>query len=446
MNDKSIHTRLSLKKIQKKLRGSRSLFHNSIYDATAMTLFFHQQAEKSLGLLRIKLQKLTFCKNAIYLYKKICFLFILAFGFSLFSQSCQQSKKKQIYLNPNYRLTIYVGEKNVKMCLHSILISNPNSSKTCSDVYEDQIPCMTHPTEIPLFSMNPKDAADIAFKGISEIQIKNPKIGRKIEKLVIFSIDSKENKTKDAQLKFEKELETLLKSSKIESIVKRLDTESTSKLLYESAIQDFPLPDDSFFYLYTGENILHFHKIKNKSIQSQVHDELGYDLLFELGENYRKEFFSCRQIISPALGTFHSGWENFEDCRKFISNRMKESKTKPFFEKATSDEQMNLYVIGGIWTDISLFFSKSTLSREEIKKSIRNTCKITTVELLNKNYNKNISYKLCYNLSYADSILNLLKVDSLIVLPESNLSSSGAIFSAFFPECAAPNQPSLKKK
>jgi hypothetical protein len=37
-----------------------------IYDATAITIFFRRQAEKSLGLLRIKLQKLTFCSNAIY--------------------------------------------------------------------------------------------------------------------------------------------------------------------------------------------------------------------------------------------------------------------------------------------------------------------------------------------------------------------------------------------
>jgi hypothetical protein len=36
-----------------------------IIDATAITKFFRWQAEKSLGLLRIKLQKLTFCRNAI---------------------------------------------------------------------------------------------------------------------------------------------------------------------------------------------------------------------------------------------------------------------------------------------------------------------------------------------------------------------------------------------
>jgi hypothetical protein len=37
-----------------------------IHDSTTITIFFRRQAEKSLGLLRIKLQKLTFCKNAVH--------------------------------------------------------------------------------------------------------------------------------------------------------------------------------------------------------------------------------------------------------------------------------------------------------------------------------------------------------------------------------------------
>jgi hypothetical protein len=48
---------------------------NLMNDATAITIFFRRQAEKSLGLLRIKLQKLTFCRNAIN--KNNIFLFVL---------------------------------------------------------------------------------------------------------------------------------------------------------------------------------------------------------------------------------------------------------------------------------------------------------------------------------------------------------------------------------
>jgi hypothetical protein len=56
-----------------------------INEATAITIFFRRLAEKSLGLLRIKLQKLTFCSNAI----------------NIFFISCNQNKKmlKGISLN-----------------------------------------------------------------------------------------------------------------------------------------------------------------------------------------------------------------------------------------------------------------------------------------------------------------------------------------------------------
>ena len=47
-----------------------------INDATAITIFFRRQAEKSLGLLRIKLQKLTFCRNAIYECTVLIYLYL----------------------------------------------------------------------------------------------------------------------------------------------------------------------------------------------------------------------------------------------------------------------------------------------------------------------------------------------------------------------------------
>jgi tetratricopeptide (TPR) repeat protein len=44
-----------------------------ISDTTAITILFHLQAEKRLGLVGIKLQKLTFCRNAIYFFILIFF-------------------------------------------------------------------------------------------------------------------------------------------------------------------------------------------------------------------------------------------------------------------------------------------------------------------------------------------------------------------------------------
>ncbi len=44
---------------------AKPLFEGIINNLTAITIFFRRQAEKCLGLLRIKLQKLTFSRNAI---------------------------------------------------------------------------------------------------------------------------------------------------------------------------------------------------------------------------------------------------------------------------------------------------------------------------------------------------------------------------------------------
>jgi len=364
----------------------------------------------------------------------------------LLQSSCKNSTSKQTSSEPQFKLSVFVSVNYIKICLHSIQNIQPTEFKSCVDSYQNKIPCMFHPTEVSFFSMPPKEAADIIFKGISELQIKNPKIARKIEKIIIFNIDYKDLKTKEVQSKFEKELESILKNSKISGIVKRLSPDETSNLLSESALFDYPIIDNNFYYLFTGENIFHLLQFSNKNIINNIHENVGYDILFERGENYRKEFFSCRQIISNSLSTLNSGWENFEECKTYITNRFLESKLKSFIDKNTPETNNSLYAIGGIWSDTSKYYSKTTLSRKEIKESIRKSCKFTTVELLSNNYNKNTSYKLCYNLSYIDTTLQLLKIDSVKILPESNLSSSGAIFSGFFPECGLLSKQVIKKK
>jgi hypothetical protein len=154
-----------------------------------------------------------------------------------------------------------VGVNNVKICLHSIQNLQTPDQKNCSDSYQNQTPCMLHPTEVPFFSMPPKEAADIIFKGISELQIKNPKIARILEKIIIFNIDYKDIKTKEVLNKFEKDLESILKNNKTYGIVKRLDTDETSNLLLESALYDYPILDNNFYYLFTGDNLFNGNAI-----------------------------------------------------------------------------------------------------------------------------------------------------------------------------------------
>jgi len=64
-----------------------------IYDATTITIFFRQQVEKSLGFLRTKLQKLTFCRNPIYsIYKK---QILVTLPFFLLSHSLQPKERSK---------------------------------------------------------------------------------------------------------------------------------------------------------------------------------------------------------------------------------------------------------------------------------------------------------------------------------------------------------------
>jgi hypothetical protein len=72
-----------------------NFYSKLIYDATAITIFFRRQAEKSLGLLRIKLQKLTFCRNATYSIKFLN-IFIIFSIFNLFGCTIQELKIQEI--------------------------------------------------------------------------------------------------------------------------------------------------------------------------------------------------------------------------------------------------------------------------------------------------------------------------------------------------------------
>ena len=79
------------------------IINKIINDATAITIFFRFQAEKSPGLLRIKLQKLTFWKNAINI-SLFFFLFQSCITLSIpsyFAKSNKISVKLgTIYLDP----------------------------------------------------------------------------------------------------------------------------------------------------------------------------------------------------------------------------------------------------------------------------------------------------------------------------------------------------------
>jgi len=294
--------------------------------------------------------------------------------------------------------------------------------------------------------MSIRESADIIIKGISEIQLKNPNIGRNIKKVIVVSVENDYlNSEVIVSKSFSKDLEEILLKNKIPAIVKILEKEEITSVFKESSTIDFHSNTNDYFYLYTGENIFYLIKFKDYKPITVFREDLASNHIFSEGEKYRKEFFYCRQPISEFFQNIHSGWENFEDCRYYIKERFLESKNYKKLEEIR-DTNIKFYAIGTVWSEIGSYFNSTIISREQIKNSVRRNCKESTINLLNKKFSKEISYKLCFNLSYVDTILSTLKLNEVEIVRENNLTDSLALFSGFFPECMSPLKTIEKKR
>jgi hypothetical protein len=339
------------------------------------------------------------------------------------------------------------GYNYTKFCIVPYSINLNSQVKSCiKNETSVEYLCSTVLTENPLFKMSVRESADIIIKGISEIQLKNPNIGRNIKKVIVVSIENYSliNETPVSK-NFSKDLEEILLKNKVPAIVKKLEKEEITSVFKESATKDFPGSTSDFLYLYTGENIFHLIKFQDSKPVTVFREDLATNQIFSEGEKYRKEFFYCRQPISEFFQNIHSGWENFEDCRSYIKERFLESKNYKKLEEI-KDSNIKIYAIGSVWSEMGTYFKSNTISRELIKNSVRQNCKESTINLLNKKYSKEISYKLCFNLSYIDTILNTLNLTEVEILRENNITDSLALFTGFFPECTAPPVLTEKKK
>lgn len=337
----------------------------------------------------------------------------------------------------NFKVTVLVGLNYTKFCIVPFSINLFNQSKTCvKDDHTLEYLCNTIITENSLFRLPVREAADIIIKGLSEIQLKNPIVGRNIKKVIVASIENEQNLDILEAKNFTKDLETILLKNKVPALVKKLEKDEITSLFKESSFKDFPKNEDSFFYLYTGENIFHLIKFKDSKPVSVFREDLGSNQLFSDGEKYRKEFFYCRQPISEFFQNVHSGWENFEDCRSYIRDRFFENKNYKKLEEMR-DPEVKIYALGTMWSEMSVYFKSNKISREQIKKSVRLNCKESTISLLNRKFSKEISYKLCFDMSYIDTILSSLNLKEVEILRENNLTDSLALFSGIFPECSS---------
>jgi hypothetical protein len=369
----------------------------------------------------------------------ICFILI-------FQISCNKHiNKSHLDKDTNFKVTVLVGLNYTKFCIVPFAINSFNQSKTCvKDEHIIDFLCNTIITENSLFKLPVREAADIIIKGLSEIQLKNPIVGRNIKKVIVASIENEQQLDLPEAKNFPKDLENILLKNKVPALVKKLEKDEITSLFRESSFKDFPKNEDSFFYLYTGENIFHLIKFKESKPISVFREDLGSHQIFSDGEKFRKEFFYCRQPISEFFQNVHSGWENFEDCRSYIKDRFSENKNYKKLEEM-KDPESKLYVLGSIWSEMNIYFKSNKISREQIKLSVRQNCKESTINLLNKKNSKEISYKLCFNMSYIDTILSSLNLKEAEILRENNLTDSLALFSGIFPECN-PSPINIERK
>ena len=86
-------------------------------DSTAITIFFRRKVEKNLGLLRVVLQKLTFCRNVKNIlnknYSKVFFIIIISFSLLLSEEEKTREEYRKEVEETVKRLSVIIENKNL---------------------------------------------------------------------------------------------------------------------------------------------------------------------------------------------------------------------------------------------------------------------------------------------------------------------------------------------
>jgi hypothetical protein len=116
-----------------------------INDATAITIFFRRQFEKSLELLRLNLQKLTFCRNGIYIFLSQLSVILTFFkSFKVKNLSLHQAKGKSFFTLVSFSFLFLFSAPNevfgqVGVPKDKIFISEPESKLNPTDFFKDKV-------------------------------------------------------------------------------------------------------------------------------------------------------------------------------------------------------------------------------------------------------------------------------------------------------------------
>ena len=381
----------------------------------------------------------------MYLRKKVIisgFYFVSFFTISIFTLGCFKQKKFPTVNTNSTKIVVHSDLRSTRLCVLPLFQSD--TEKNCKySVENSPINCNLISSEASLFSLPSRDAADILIKGLTEVQLKSPGLGKKVDRMIVLQLET-ESSLQSIRERGTKDLETILSANKIRSTIQSLDRDTMNRLIHEMITKNFPQSPEEFLFIYSGESVLHATRSTSGQTKELLREDLGTLHLFEMGEKYRNSFFTCRQGISKDLTNTNSGWENFEACREYIRNRFEESGALKKLSLNREEKKTRIYLMGGIWDELSLFFKKKSITPDILKQGVRSTCKISTLELMRMNQSRNFSTKLCYHISYLDLLLEIFNSSEVQILPSKQILYSAGIYPEFSPECG--NQSILPKK
>lgn len=306
-------------------------------------------------------------------------------------------------------LAIFMDSRSTYFCINGFKndcseFSLPGNYKSC---YKIQ-------SESGLFSMSPKEASDVILKGLSEIEINEPFLRRKISSIqIIKTTDSEKNKT-DSK-KFFSELTNLLQSMDIGFVKFELTFEEKTDIIF-TQYNKFEGKLDSMFLLEVSDDVTSFGRISTSSNKKPIVLSAMEPLSsWIIKEKLRVDSVDsvCRHPLNNIFKSSQKG-KVFANCLQGIEKSFSDFKKIPAFAKAQGVSSKSEILLTGISaTEIKRLSSKDKMSFKEFEDMAIQTCEITMEELKRVNKLDSSSPSLCLQASYIYNILKSLNSPSI---------------------------------
>jgi hypothetical protein len=171
---------------------------------------------------------------------------------------------------------------------------------------------------------------------------------------------------------------------------------------------------------------------------------IGFNSLYEEGENEKIQFKSCKQSISSIFTTETSGEDNFKNCKNYILEKFRNQKKLNLPKLKSELAGISLQVYGDIWEDTRSIFPSNKVSKKNSSDKLNIYCKRSSEELIASGIPKNLSLRLCYTIAFTSAIMEFFEKDEIGIIPSHYLSLGASTESDYFKDCAI--SPIPKKK